>query len=217
MVEAATLPEDPITVAEGALKELTLRFTEAALKLTTGLIGQGGPAATRGLHLTEGVAGIQAHMLRLLGMAKRPTRRGKIAMSSYGMLGQYGGLDDYESDPETYTGDAQGETFGNKALQQLIAMVKPLMQQNAAVNANKEVESLTKALVEATKGGLGDEVVHALRQKLEAALATALDHPLAALPEPIEAQSAKVITAEEDHTASAIMAPAFVCGIQEGM
>ena len=59
---------------------------------------------------------------------------------------------------ETFTGDAIGETFGNKALQQIIAMVKPLIQSGGLLgqkptNVGIEVESLTRALVEATQAG----------------------------------------------------------------
>lgn len=208
--------DEAIAATEKALRDECVRYTNEVLRLATSLISHGPKAASRGLHLTEGVAALQAEMLRLLGMAKkkrRPRRVGPYSM-------QYSaGYDDDEPD-ESMTGDAIGETFGNHALKQMIAMAKPLIQQggipgiisNAKANQKgAEIESLTKALAEATEKNLPQEVREGIAAKLKIALlpdtmAPAVPELLAGPDEPLQPVDVELVGQ-----------PLFVCGAEEGV
>jgi len=203
--------DDAIADAEKAIRDATMKCSEEVLRLATGLLRHGQKAATRGLHLIEGAANIQAQMMALLGMRPKGRRRRGV---QYSMGSSYNGAvsisngDGYE-DPETFTGDAIGETFGNKALKQIIAMFKPIMQQGGLLGIGQkkpgsEIESLTKALAEASKAGLPQDIRDALTEKLKLALTDGAQTPgsaLASLPEP------------QPETEP----PMFVCGAKEGV
>jgi hypothetical protein len=197
--------DDIIAATETAIRDATMKCAEEVLRLASGLLQHGTKAATRGLHLIEGSANIQAQMLRILGMAKAPHRRSKSIYGGYQALQSYDPGDAYE-DPESFTGDAIGETFGNKALKQIIAMFKPIMQQGGLLGIGQKakgdsIESLTKALAEANKANLDQSLRDAILDKLKEALSRDPSPALAALPAP---------QPEVDP-------PMFVCGEKEGV
>lgn len=207
-VTAEPTEDDVIAQTEKAIQDACVGYTNEVLRLATGLVAAGPKAATRGLHLTEGLASLQSEMLRLLGMAKRkrPRRRFGGGMMYSDPINVALGADDEE--PETFTGDALGETFGNKALNQLIAIFKPMVQQGGLFGmANKakgdNIESLTRALAEAKKAKLGDEIVGPIMEKLKLALLPETQGPalLAAPEEPLQP----------------VNPPMFVCGAKEGV
>lgn len=190
--ETVTPVEDPIESVERQIRQATIDYTTATVGAVQEiLMGDLPPASqARALHLLEGIANVQAQMLRLLGGEKKRRRRGVLG-GGYVSMGQSSYYDDEE--PESFTGDPGGETFGNKALQQMIAMLKPIMQQGGllgmSAKANQkgsEVESLTKALAEANKAKLSPEIRDSIMAKLKAALAADQPTTPALLPSALE-------------------------------
>lgn len=186
--------EDPIEAVERQIRQATIDYTTATVGAVQEiLMGDLPPASqARALHLLEGIANVQAQMLRLLGGEKKRRRRGALG-GGYVSLGQNSYYDD--EGPESFTGDPEGETFGNKALKQMIAMIKPLMQQGGilgmanSAKANQkgaEIESLTRALAEANKAKLSPEVRDSIMTKLKAALAADQPTTPALLPSALE-------------------------------
>jgi hypothetical protein len=191
-LEATVAPEDPIEEVEKKIRQATIDYTTATVgSVQEILMGDLPPSSqARALHLLEGIANVQAQMLRLLGGEKKRRRRkfiggGYLSMGSGSTIDSALGYNDDE-EPESFTGDPSGETFGNKALQQMIAMIKPVLQQGGLLGmasntkANQkgaEIESLTKALAEANKSKLSPEIRDSIMAKLKAALAA--DQPAA--------------------------------------
>lgn len=176
--------DDLIVTTEEAIRAMTLEHVAQELKLAMSLLEHGAAAAPRALHLVEGLSRIHAEVLVLLGMGPRP-KRGRRA-------GLYINNEQFSSNP--YSADADvdyalgatssmqmgGETYGNRALEQLVSILKPIFQQSGlfgmAANAAEkpatgmDIMSLTSALASAKRDKLGKDVTDALTKKLKEAL-----------------------------------------------
>ena len=190
--------DDPIATTEEALRKMALAHAEEEMRLAMSLLEHGPAAASRALHLVEGMANIHAQVLVLLGLgAKRPGRRRRDAVQ-VGSPAYYDYIDDIAAEASMGAVDAQlgGETYGNNVVQQLIAMFKPLIKEGglfgmAARVAEKpvtgmDIMSLTNALAEAKRSKLSKDVVDSITKKLLEALDGKAPEPTL-IGQPIEA------------------------------
>jgi hypothetical protein len=168
--------DDVIAATEAAIRDVANANIEQTLRLAANLLSRGGRAAVRGVHLMEVFAHLHGKMISLLG--QQPPRRRRNMIGSY--YSSDGAVDAALAGPMVggtlYQGDT--ETFGNQALQQLVAIVQPLissqltMAKAKASDANSvEINNLTTALATAKQAGLPPAVLDSLTARLTAALA----------------------------------------------
>jgi len=211
---ARVLDDDPIATTEEAIRAMTLEHADQELKLAMSLLERGPAAASRALHLVEGMANIHAQVLVLLGMGAKPKRRRRGAVQ-LGSPAYYDYIDDMAMDANSVGAvDAQigGETYGNNVVQQLIAMFKPLIKEGGlfglAARASEkpatglDIMSLTNALAAAKQGKLGKDVVDALTRKLKEALGGETPEPTL-IGQPIAAQGVVESAAAQQEEAGA--------------
>lgn len=155
--------EDLVDTVEDRLRAATLvNAKEAMTQLASLLEGPPGGAA-RALHLMGETAAVYGEMLAAIGIPGTPMQRRRGVVGAYA-AGSIGGMANVDFSPG-------GETFGNQALQQIVATAKQVMQNRKIPSVGEEIEHLTHALGEAKRSELDEETITKIKQKLDAALA----------------------------------------------
>lgn len=172
---------------ESEIRAVTVEQAQATLRRLVETLSQPETVA-RALHLIEETARQYSQILATLGVpGARPKRR--VPMYQIADQGSLGG---YSDDSNVVSGGGNGdvETFGNRALGQLMGAFKPLIQtlltrastpieKGPSVVDGLRVESLTRALSTAKSEHLPERIIWGIEDNLKMALGLSSEYAAA--------------------------------------
>ena len=173
MRRPAPVQENPVAAVEDALRRSTVAAAKDSIWRLGALLDQSPAAAARALHLIGETAAAYGEMLAAIGVPGVRRRRD--------VVGTYAASASLNDSIASLDASPGGETFGNQALQQIVAAIPQIGKMIAGKRSEPraprgptafDIESLTRAYGEAKRAGLDESTVAALKAKLDEALAS---------------------------------------------